>query len=101
MGSMSVVSMAELDICLSAPSDSAWYYTSHSRTIKNAAAVPKPRWVNGAFRKRKKAVSNVVDIVYNVIFGGVSNTVPRKSRNVLPPLRWLERVNFQSGRSTP
>ena len=43
----------------------------------------------------KKAVSDVVDIVYNVIFGGVSTAVPCKIRNVLPPLQWLARVIFK------
>ena len=32
---------------------------------------------------QKKAISDVVNIVYNVVFGGVSTAAPSKNRNVL------------------
>jgi len=84
MRSISVVSsMPKLGVCLSAPSDSGIIKATHAQLT------------NGGSTHLERAVSNVVDIVYNVIFGGVSTAVPRKSKNVLPPLRWLEGVNFK------
>ena len=58
MGSMSVVSMAKLGVYLSEPSDSGWYYTSRSRTTKNATAVPNRRWEN-TFRKMPFRTSSI------------------------------------------
>lgn len=81
---MSLVFMAKLGVCLSAPSDSD--YVSYRRDAPlSGNTFTRP---NVSELVQKKAILDAVDVVHNIAPSRVSTAALSISRYVLPPLRW-------------